>query len=235
MEGELKLRKVEIKDFPHPKRKLVVQNIPMDASEDEVMNYFYTILSQFSKEGYNKNPLMSVYRYKDLGFVTLEFRKREDAEVCLNLDGTEYKSGFKMRIMRVQRFIEQWNAEIEKGRNPTTSAFIGDKGSSHFTDSDKFKQPAKLDGKKDKKDKKDLEEPDNRLYIGGIPPTMSDAEVRKMCESFGRLKTFNLVKDPANPEINKGYAFYEYVDERSVDKAIKALNNLEIRDKKLRV
>jgi hypothetical protein len=27
-----------------------------------------------------KNPIMSVYRYKELGFVTLEFRRREDAE-----------------------------------------------------------------------------------------------------------------------------------------------------------
>lgn len=56
-----------------------------------------------------------------------------------------------------------------------------------------------------------------------------------MCESFGRLKSFNLVKDPSNPELNKGYAFFEYVDERAVDKAIKGLNNLDFRDKKLKV
>ena len=61
---------------------------------------------------------MAVIRYKDLGFVTLDFRKREDAEICLNLDGTEYKSGYNMRILRVKRFMEEWNNEIEKGRNP---------------------------------------------------------------------------------------------------------------------
>jgi len=49
---------------------------------------------------------MSVNRYKDLGFVTLEFRKRDDAEVCLNLDGTDYKTGYKMKILRVKRFID---------------------------------------------------------------------------------------------------------------------------------
>jgi hypothetical protein len=65
-----------------------------------------------------KNPIMAVIRYKDLGFVTLDFRKREDAEICLNLDGTEYKSGYNMRILRVKRFMEEWNNEIEKGRNP---------------------------------------------------------------------------------------------------------------------
>jgi RNA recognition motif-containing protein len=36
----------------------------------------------------------------------MEFRKRDDAEICLNLDGTEYSSGYKMKIVRVKRFIE---------------------------------------------------------------------------------------------------------------------------------
>lgn len=63
---------------------------------------------------------------------------------------------------------------------------------------------------------------------------MGEAEVKKMCEAFGRLKSFNLIKDPANPELNKGYAFFEYVDDRSTDKAIKALNGLEFKDKRLK-
>ena len=115
---------------------------------------------------------MSVHRYKDLGFVTLEFRKREDAEVCLNLDGTEYKSGFKIRIMRVKRFMEWWNSEMDKGRNPATSAMLGSKTGTHFTSVDAFKEPEKPDGKKDKK--KNDDEVDNRLYMGGIPPSMTD-------------------------------------------------------------
>ena len=61
---------------------------------------------------------MAVTRYKDLGFVTLDFRKRDDAEICLNLDGTEYTSGAKMRILRVKRFMDEWNGDIDKGKNP---------------------------------------------------------------------------------------------------------------------
>lgn len=121
MEGELKLRKVELSDFSNYKRKLVILNIPHDSSKDEIMNYFFTILQTQNVESYQKNPIMSVYRYKELGFVTLEFRRREDAEVCLKLDGTEYKTGFKMRILRVKRFIDQWNADLDKGKNPITS------------------------------------------------------------------------------------------------------------------
>lgn len=71
--------------------------------------------------------------------------------------------------------------------------------------------------------------------MGGVPPTMTEPEVRKMCEAFGRLKTFNLVKDPQNPELNKGYAFFEYQDDRATDKAIKALNGLEFMEKRLKV
>lgn len=82
------------------------------------MNYFFTVLSTISKEGYTKNPIISVIRFKELGFVTLDFRKREDAEICLNLDGTEYTSGSKMRILRVKRFIDEWNTDIDRGRNP---------------------------------------------------------------------------------------------------------------------
>ena len=35
--------------------------------------------------------------------------------------------------------------------------------------------------------------------------------------------------------MNKGYAFFEYIDDRASEKAIKALNNLEIKDKRLKV
>jgi hypothetical protein len=90
----------------------------LEFTEEQIMNYFFTVLSTIAKDEYVKNPIISVIRYKDLGFVTLDFRKREDAEVCLNLDGTEFRAGSKMRILRVKRFMDEWNAEIEKGRNP---------------------------------------------------------------------------------------------------------------------
>jgi splicing factor U2AF 65 kDa subunit len=239
MEGGLKLRKVDLKDFPNYKRKLVVQNIPLEFTEEQIMNYFFTVLSSIAKEEYAKNPIMSVTRYKDLGFVTLDFRKREDAEICLNLDGTEFRSGSKMRILRVKRFMDEWNAEIEKGRNPIQSLNNRATGSSNFTgqsraDKSGDHEETKKEGKKGVSSNID-DQRDNRIYMGGVPYNMSEIDVRKMCESFGRLKNFNLIKDPANPDLNKGYAFFEYADDRSTDKAIKALNGLEFKDKKLKV
>ena len=118
-----KPRKVTFDDFPNFKRKLVVQNIPLSQTEEEITNHFFLILSQVSAEKYNKNPLMSVHRYDGLGFVTLEFRKRDDAEICLDLDGTSYLGDCKMKIMRVKRFMDQWNDEIDKGGNPAAAVY----------------------------------------------------------------------------------------------------------------
>ena len=44
-----------------------------------------------------------------------------------------------------------------------------------------------------------------------------------------------LQKDPNNPQNNRGYCFFEYVDERATEKAIKHLSNIEFKEKKLKV
>ena len=49
-EREIIIRKLDLKDFPNYKRKLVVQNIPIEVTEEEIMNYFYTVLSATAKE-----------------------------------------------------------------------------------------------------------------------------------------------------------------------------------------
>ena len=78
-------------------------------------------------------------------------------------------------------------------------------------------------------------EEDNELFMGGIPNTMPELQVKQLCESFGMLKKFMLQRDPLNPMNNRGYCFFEYVDPRATEKAIKHLNNMEFKDKKLKV
>lgn len=79
------------------------------------------------------------------------------------------------------------------------------------------------------------EESENKIYMGGIPNTMNSEEVRKLCAGFGTLRSFNLVVDPSNKRLNKGFAFLEYTTEKDTEKAIKALDGFEIMDKKLKV
>lgn len=35
---------------------------------------------------------------------------------------------------------------------------------------------------------------DNRMYLGGLPLTFDDEQVKKICSTFGRIKYFNLVR-----------------------------------------
>lgn len=72
--------------------------------------------------------------------------------------------------------------------------------------------------------------------MGGLPTYLKDEDVKKICESYGMLKYFNLVKDSSSGQpVSKGYCFFEYIDAKVTDKAIKGLNLLEIGDKKLKV
>ena len=161
------------------------------------MAYFFSILAQLAQERgdkYNKNPLMSVQRYEGLGFVTLEFRKRDDAEICLDLDGTEYSSGNQMRIMRVKRFMDKWNEDIDKGVTQSTSNFSQAKDTQNNIQVDK-KILTTQDGRVVTTDTKGEDEEDNRVFMGGIPFTMTEATVREMVEAFGKLKSFNLIKE----------------------------------------
>lgn len=76
---------------------------------------------------------------------------------------------------------------------------------------------------------------DNKLFLGGIPTTATENEVRKIVEAFGQLKTFNLVRDPEDDKLNRGFAFLEYEDPKVTERAINGLDGREIGEKKLRV
>ena len=83
----------------------------------------------------------------------------------------------------------------------------------------------------DKKDDFKNAGSENKIYLGGLPLPFMDPQVRKICETFGKLKFFNLVKEG---NVSKGYCFFEYEDSASSEKAIKALNGLPIADKRLK-
>ena len=75
-----------------------------------------------------------------------------------------------------------------------------------------------------------------RLYMGNIPQYMTDEMVKKLVESFGQLKTFEMKSEFSMGEaLSKGYCFFEYYDSRNAEIALQKLHDLEIGDKKLRV
>ena len=54
-----------------------------------------------------------------------------------------------------------------------------------------------------------------KVYMGNIPQYMGEDDLKKLCDSFGQIKTFNLIRDySGDVPISKGYAFFEFVDPR---------------------
>ena len=44
----------------------------------------------------------------------------------------------------------------------------------------------------------------NKIFLGGVPPYLTEEQVKELLTAFGPLKSFNLVKDPATG-LSKGF------------------------------
>ncbi len=74
----------------------------------------------------------------------------------------------------------------------------------------------------------------DRVFVGGIPYTLSDDQVRELLESFGKLKALEVIRDPLTG-LTKGYCFCLYEDPNVTDVACAGLNGLQCGDKTLTV
>jgi splicing factor U2AF 65 kDa subunit len=57
-----------------------------------------------------------------------------------------------------------------------------------------------------------------KLHVSNFPPTHTKEMIYKICEVFGKVKTLDLLKDPATGEF-KGQIHVEYNDEIDAKKA----------------
>eukprot|EP00002_Diphylleia_rotans_P029295 TRINITY_DN595_c0_g1_i11.p1 TRINITY_DN595_c0_g1~~TRINITY_DN595_c0_g1_i11.p1 ORF type:complete len:300 (-),score=65.87 TRINITY_DN595_c0_g1_i11:638-1537(-) len=75
----------------------------------------------------------------------------------------------------------------------------------------------------------------NKIFIGGIPPFISDEQIKQILSPFGQLKSFNLVRDTATG-VSKGFAFCEFWDppgSNTTDRVCEGLNGLKLGDKNI--
>lgn len=70
----------------------------------------------------------------------------------------------------------------------------------------------------------------DKLFIGGIPSVLSEAQVLELLQTIGPLRAFNLVKEGGT---SKGYAFALYPDAETTDRAIAGLHDMELLGKKM--
>jgi len=72
-----------------------------------------------------------------------------------------------------------------------------------------------------------VEDGPNKIFIGGLPPSVTDEQLKPILSRFGPLKAFTLVKD-VYTSLPKGYAFFSYRDPDITHSACAGLDGMLI-------
>jgi RNA recognition motif-containing protein len=73
-----------------------------------------------------------------------------------------------------------------------------------------------------------------KIYVGNLPFSATEAEVRELFEAHGTVDSVNVITDRDTGR-SKGFAFVEMEDEANAAKAMQALDGQEFGGRDLRV
>lgn len=73
-----------------------------------------------------------------------------------------------------------------------------------------------------------------RIYVGNLPYSMTDDDLRDLFAEFGELASAEVIKDKFSGQ-SKGFGFVDMPSNSEADAAIKALNESEMKGRKLTV
>ena len=72
------------------------------------------------------------------------------------------------------------------------------------------------------------------IYVGQLPNSMTEDELREMFVEFGEIGSLNLIKDKFSGQ-SKGFGFIDMPNNSEADKAIKALNKTMLNGREIKV
>lgn len=197
-------------------RRLYVGNIPFGCTDEDMIEFFYTNMTQHNFVTQPGNPVLACQINLDKNFAFLEFRTVEETTSAMALDGILCK-GQALKIRRPHDY------QPIPGSEPTPALIGGTLGVAGAQ-----KEATYVPGVVSTI----VADSPNKIYIGGLPTYLTDDQIKEILVSFGQLKAFNLIRDPSTLA-SKGYAFCEYLDPSHTDLAILGLTGFEIGDKKM--
>lgn len=188
-------------------RRLYVGNLPSNTTDVQIGDFFNRALIAAKGTEMEGDPVISVYMNLEKRFAFIETRTVAEAAAGLMLDGIKFRE-VCLRVRRPNDFNAELVGEVEppKGFNPGLLGVVSTQVS---------------DGP-------------NKVFIGGIPYSLSEDNVKELLQTFGSLAAFNLIKEPSSG-MSKGFAFFEYMDPAVVDVACSSLHGMQVGDKTLTV
>lgn len=72
------------------------------------------------------------------------------------------------------------------------------------------------------------------IYVGQLPYSVNEDELREMFSEYGEIASINLIKDRFSGQ-SKGFGFVDMPNNSEADKAIKALNKSMLNGREIKV
>jgi len=187
-------------------RRLYVGNVPEMIREDEVKAFFLECVETATGRNYRGpgevDPILSVYINRERRFAFVEFRTVEMCTSCLNLDGINLAGQGTVKIKRPNDFNPALLTPDPAGMAGFDASKLGIVSSN-------------------------VPDGPNKIFIGGLPYHLTDAQVLELLTAFGAVKAFHLVRDLGSPT-SKGYGFVEYSDTNVTDIAVMGLEGMDL-------
>jgi len=180
-------------------------------TEEELRQFFN--VTMVAAQGPDRVPGDSVTRvFLDVvkRYAFIHFRTQEEAEQALELDGIMFR-GQRLKLGR------PISNDAQGAAPPSIARPV---------------KPLNLDRLNIIKSQ--VPDGPNKIYIGGLPQTLTDDQVKELLQTYGPLRAFFMFKD-FNTGLSRGYAFAEYRDPSVTQAAIRGLNGIKIGDRNIQV
>ena len=224
-------------------RRIYIGGLPPSAREENIGTFFSNALAAVGATTAGPGPcVVNVYINQEKKFAFAELRTVEEASNAMALDGIMFE-GVTVRIRRPADYNPTAAASLGPGApNPNLNlAAIG---------MDRSTQPAAavggtaagggdggggggVGGAPRQVQMQDTNGSD-RIFVGGLPYYLKEADCRELIGSFGQILAFDLIKDRMTGD-SKGYGFVVYEDPSAADIAIAGLHGMKMGDRQLTV
>ena len=214
---------VDISTISNLSKKFIIYNLP-DVNDDEIKDFLITLLNSLSPNinTYKSlNPIISFDKRDSGEYYIIEVERHEQVLIMKNLDGVEWLN-HRIRIESPKDFFKDYNDT--KGQIAIRQRINESKLFSNLAQDN-------LNKNNNTNNKYNY----NRLLMTGLPYNIEEKEVKKIVESYGQIKYFNLINKKNSDEISYTLCFFEYELPQNTYKALKGLNNMTFADRQLKV
>jgi splicing factor U2AF subunit len=214
-------------------KRLIISNLPASATDENLVSFFNLQLNGLNVIE-TADPCLQAHIAPDRAFAMVEFRNNTDATVALAMDGINMEAD-DAHAANGDGAAPQGGLHIRRPKDYIVPAVVEDPN--YDPDSD---VPSGV-----------VVDSPNKISIANLPLYLTEDQVMELLVSFGKLKSFVLVKDNGTQESRvsfradgsetrptnsrQGIAFLEYSDPAVTSVAIQGLNNMMLGERALMV